>query len=157
MPERKPNQVARALAILGLLAAFGAVIVMVATSGGSDDGGNDDGDGDKRTKTGPTKKGESSIDRGVWVVGEGDTLVSISDETGIDLDELVALNPDIDPQALSPGQRISLREGAIDGDGSGADGDTTTNEDTITEGSGIGDDGPTGTGTTETSDSFSTN
>ena len=142
--------------MLGLLAAFGAVILMVATSGGSDDGGNGDGDGDKRTKTGPTKKGESSIDRGVWVVGEGDTLVSISEETGIDLDQLVELNPDIDPQALSPGQRISLREGAIE-DGSGSDGDTTTNGDTITEGSGIGDEGPTGTGTTETSDSFSTN
>ena len=29
---------------------------------------------------------------------EGDTLVSISEETGIDLDELVELNPDIDPR-----------------------------------------------------------
>ncbi|HEX2358318.1 MAG TPA: LysM domain-containing protein [Solirubrobacterales bacterium] len=157
MPERKPNQVARVLAVLGLLAAFGAVIVMVATSDGSDDGNGDDGDRDKNAKTGPTKKGERAIERGVWVVGDGDTLVSISEETGIDLDELVALNPEIDPQSLSPGQRISLREGAIDGDGSSADGGTTTNEDTITEGSGIGDEGPTGTGTTETSDSFSTN
>ena len=47
------------------------------------------------------------------MVDEGDTLVSISEETGIDLDELVELNPDIDPQALITGQRISLRAGEV--------------------------------------------
>lgn len=156
MPERKPNQIARVMAVLGLLVAFGAVVLIVSTTSESDDGGNDRTDAENASQTGPGKKGERALEEGVWVVGEGDTLVSISEVTGIDLDELVALNPDIDPQALSPGQRISLREGA-DEDGSGSGDDTTTSEDTITEGSGIGDEGPTGQDTTETSDSFSTN
>ena len=42
--------------------------------------------------------------------GARDTLVSISEATGIELDDLVALNPDIDPQALIAGQRVSLRQ-----------------------------------------------
>lgn len=84
------------------------------------------------------------------MVGEGDTLVSIAEETGIELDALLELNPDIDPQVLATGQRIALREG-LSGGGSGSDSGSTT----ITEGAGIGDGtgegdgGPTGTdGTT---------
>ena len=47
--------------------------------------------------------------RGVWVVREGDTLAQISEETGIDVDEILAMNPDLDPQVLIQGQRIALR------------------------------------------------
>jgi LysM repeat protein len=43
------------------------------------------------------------------VVREGDTLAQISEETGIDVDEILAMNPDLDPQVLIQGQRIALR------------------------------------------------
>lgn len=151
MPEKKPNQFARVVAVLGLIAASLAVGVTIATT--SSDGGGDGDDTKKADGKGATKKGERALERGVWVVGEGDTLVSISEATGIDLDDLVALNPEVDPQTLSPGQRISLREaaGGAEGDDSGSGQETV---DTITEGSGIGDEGPTGD-TTETSGDFS--
>lgn len=148
MPERKPNYVARVLAVLALVVAFVLVVLTLASSGGSDDGddGDNGGSGDDTTQSsGPTNKGERAIDAGVWIVGEGDTLVSISEETGIDLDELVSLNSDIDPQTLSPGQRISLREGGPDesGSGGGASSGVDSGGDA---GSGVGDAGPTGTG-----------
>lgn len=150
MPESKPNQFARAFAVLGLVTAFLVVAFTIATWGGDDEG---DGGGDSTEQDGPSKKGERALEAGVWVVGEGDTLVSISEATGVDLDELVELNPAIDPQALSPGQRIVLsEEGAEESGASGG----ITNDDVPTEGSGVGDDGPTGTNTTDTSDSFST-
>jgi LysM repeat protein len=39
----------------------------------------------------------------------GDTPSTIAEKTGVPLDQLEELNPDIDPQQLSPGQRLRLR------------------------------------------------
>lgn len=102
---------ARVLAVFALIAAAILVVATVMTSDGSD------GDEDSRMradKSGTTRAGERALNKGVWVVEDGDTLVSISEATGIELDDLVALNPDIDPQALIAGQRVSLR--SDDGD-----------------------------------------
>ena len=111
---------ARVLAVFALIAA---VILVVATVMTSDDGS--DGDEDSRMtadKSGTTRAGERALNKGVWVVEDGDTLVSISEATGIELDDLVALNPDIDPQALIAGQRVSLRQsGTVTGTGDPAD------------------------------------
>ena len=123
MSQGKPNYVARAVAVLALFAAFVAVIATIVTNGGDDDNGDSETTAEQ---TGITKKGEKAVEEGVWVVEEGDTLVAIAKVTGIDLDELVALNSDIDPQALITGQRISLRPGQA----GGGDDDSTTTETT---------------------------
>ena len=136
MPERKPNQFARVFAVLTLILAAAVVVFTIATTDNSSDS---DGDGDEvngdRNAGEPTGKGERAIEEGVWIVREGDTLVSISEATAIDLDLLVELNPDLDPQTLSTGQRIALREGLTEGGSTSSSSDG----DTITEGSGIGD------------------
>jgi hypothetical protein len=109
MPERKTNQMARILAVLGLVAVFMLVVVVIASSGGdSDDGGGNDNTTQVDSK-GPTAKGRKAVEEGVWIVREGDTLTQISEQTGIEIDDLVDLNPDADPQALISGQRIALR------------------------------------------------
>lgn len=126
MTERRPNQIARVLAVLALLAAFALVVATIATSGG---GGGEESRGDAEATaagSGPTREGRKALQEGVWVVREGDTLVAISEATGIDLDELVELNPDIDPQTLSSGQRISLRAGTAGGGGEATSTTTTT-------------------------------
>ena len=102
MPDSKPNQIARLIAVLALGAALFVIVVMIASSGG-DDGGDGDGKG---SRTSPEI--QRALERGVYVVRPGDTLVSISEQTGIAVDELVELNPDLDPQALISGQRIRL-------------------------------------------------
>jgi LysM repeat protein len=103
MPDRKPNQIARLIAVLALGTALVLVIVMIASSGFGGEDGEEDGKG---TRT--SAETERALERGVYVVRPGDTLVSISEQTGISVDELVELNPDIDPQALISGQRIRL-------------------------------------------------
>lgn len=142
-PERKPNQFARFAAISALALAFLVVVISIGSSGGGSDG--DDGDDDnEQTQTGaPTREGERALERGVWIVGEGDSLTSISEDTGIDLDVLLELNSDVDPQRLGQGQRIALDQGSND---SGTDEESSssstsddTDGDTINEGSGIGD------------------
>ncbi len=139
MPERKPNQFARVFAVLTLILAAAVVVFTIATTDNSSDS---DGDGDEvngdKNAGGPTAKGERAIEEGVWIVREGDTLVSISEATAIDLDVLVELNPDLDPQTLSTGQRIALRAGLTEG-GSTPSSSSDDDGDTITEGSGVGD------------------
>jgi LysM repeat protein len=107
MPDYKPNQFVRAFAVLALVVAFIAVVVVVVTSDGGSNGGESGG---AQTKSeGPNKRGRAAVERGVWIVRSGDTLGKISEETGVDIDTMIQLNPDLDPQALLEGQRITLR------------------------------------------------
>ena len=107
MPDYKPNQFVRAFAVLALAAALVAIVAVIATSGGDSDGGNDNG---SQVKTeGPSREGRQALDRGVWIVRPGDTLGHISEATGIDIDTITQLNPDLDPQTLPEGERIRLR------------------------------------------------
>jgi LysM repeat protein len=107
MPDYKPNQIIRVVAVVALIAAFVLVVVVVATSDGGSGGG---GSGGSQAKSnGPTKRGRAAISRGKWIVRPGDTLGLISQQTGIDVDTIIQLNPNLDPQALLEGQRIALR------------------------------------------------
>ena len=107
MPDHKPNRLVRAFAVTALIAALIAVVaVVIASSGGS---GGGDGNGAQVKSNGLSKRGRAALDRGVWIVRSGDTLARISEETGVEIDTLIQLNPDLDPQALLEGQRIALR------------------------------------------------
>jgi LysM repeat protein len=44
-----------------------------------------------------------------YTVKPGDTPSAIADKTGVPLEQILQLNPDLDPQALNPGERIRLR------------------------------------------------
>ena len=107
MPDFKPNQFVRVFAVLALIAAFALVVVVIASSnGGSGDGGSG---GSQVKSNGPTKRGRAAISRGAWIVRAGDTLGGISQQTGIAVDTIIQLNPNLDPQVLLEGQRIALR------------------------------------------------
>jgi LysM repeat protein len=44
-----------------------------------------------------------------YTVKPGDTPSGIAEKTGVSVDKLIELNPDLDPQALAPGDRLKLR------------------------------------------------
>jgi LysM repeat protein len=104
MPDYRPNQIVRMIAVFALIAALVLVVVVIATTSGSS-GGSDSGP----KKTTVTKAGRQAVHRGVWIVHSGDTLGAISLKTGVDQATLEQLNPNLDPQALLEGQRIALR------------------------------------------------
>lgn len=89
-----------------------ALAALIVVSGSSvdegDGGGNPAGissgatDVSDAEATGPSGKKR-------YTVKPGDTLIAISEQTGVPVEQLQALNPDIDPQALSSGQRLKLR------------------------------------------------
>jgi hypothetical protein len=105
MPDYKPNQIVRVLAVIALIAAFVVVVAVVATSGG----GSGSGGGGSAQKPKVSKAGQRAVSKGAWIVRSGDTLGAISVKTGIDQTTLQTLNPNLDPQALREGQRIALR------------------------------------------------
>lgn len=91
---------ARLLAPIAVI-ALGAVVlaVLAASLGGTD---SDDGKGGGKAKTERT-------DEKFYTVEPGDSLTSISNKTGVGVNKLSQLNPELDPQALISGQRVKLR------------------------------------------------
>ena len=55
-----------------------------------------------------TTAGTTTSKRKIYRVKAGDTLESIAAKFDTTVDDLLALNPDVDPLALSPGQKIRV-------------------------------------------------
>jgi LysM repeat protein len=101
----------RLLAALALVAAVVAVVVVVTNSIDGKDGG-----GKKKEKredaeiAGCEPEFENAKEAGFYIVQQDDLLSLIAQRTCVEDEELTRLNPDVDPQALAPGQCISLEE-----------------------------------------------
>lgn len=100
------NVIARLLAVLALGAAVVAVFVVV---GSATEDGNGKTDTPRKAASGK-KQGKKNRNRPkTYEVKEGDNLSMIADRTGVPIDEIEELNPDLDPQALTIGQKLKLR------------------------------------------------
>lgn len=103
---RRNSISARVAAVAAL--AIAAIVVVVAL--GSSFGG---GDSEPETGSGVTTPsnagGGAAQGPATYEVEEGDTLTAIAAETGVSVARIEALNPGLDPQALSPGQELRLR------------------------------------------------
>jgi LysM repeat protein len=94
---------ARLLAPIAVIALAAVVIAVLAGSlGGTDSDGGKGGKGGGKAKTERT-------DEKFYTVEPGDSLTSISNKTGVGVNKLSQLNPELDPQALISGQRVKLR------------------------------------------------
>lgn len=97
---------ARGLALLALAAAVIALVVVIGGSVGSGGGG----DGERRGERRERERREQAQPQGeTYVVQPGDSLSGIADQANVQEEELLRLNPDVDPQALQPGQTLRLR------------------------------------------------
>jgi LysM repeat protein len=114
MSTRSSSISARVLAPAALVASALAVLVVIAASIGGGDGSNaGGGDSDPPTAvqqpTGqPTTAAPPQPE--TYTIEAGDTLGAIAEETGVPVDTLQEINPELDPQALIAGQQIKLRE-----------------------------------------------
>jgi LysM repeat protein len=107
METPKQSSNARLAAILALAAAFVVLMVLIVSSlsgGGSEQTANPGGQ-----NQGSSKQAKQA-QRKIYVVKPGDCCLSqIAQKTGIDVDVLVQLNPNLDPQAIHSGDRVKLR------------------------------------------------
>jgi LysM repeat protein len=110
MAGRSP---ARFIAPLALVAVAIALFMVVSSSLNDSGGNNAPGQtSGNQPSASPTAEGSKPERKGPrrYRVKDGDTPTSIADKTGVPLEEILRLNPDLDPQTLAPGQRIKLRE-----------------------------------------------
>ena len=112
MDIRQPSP-ARILAPLALIVFAIALLIILASAGG---GGHSSSSSaprgaerrDLQLRQQRSAPAPARPLRSVYVVKTGDTLAGISQRTGVPLERLQALNPNLDPQALVSGQRIKL-------------------------------------------------
>lgn len=109
--QRTRKVITRLLAVLAVVAAFIAIYLVV--SGASTDDGNRSKNTPakhhRKAKNKKTSKGGGGPGKATYVVEDGDTLINIAAKTGVSVHVLQTLNPSVDPQILSPGQRLKLR------------------------------------------------
>jgi LysM repeat protein len=112
MPERtRRTRLARLFAPLALLLCTGALVVVISSSNVIGDG-NGGGEQTSERTTATSQKREQRgrrTNRAHYTVKSGDTLGAIAERTGVPIERIQQLNPDLDPQALVAGQRIKLR------------------------------------------------
>lgn len=109
---------ARLLAPLALVVCLIAVFVVL--SGGGEKASTSSGAKDSQTSSQGSSSGEDSADastesgstgpvRSTYRVKPGDSFAAIAEKTGVEVDTLAELNPDVDPRALQPGQKLKLK------------------------------------------------
>lgn len=112
MPSQRARSPARLLAPAALaIIALAVVLIVLGSAGGDGDSGRP-----AKTAEGPAattnaaSPRERRRSRSTYTVKKGDTLGAIAEKTGIEVERLQELNPQLDPQALVAGQKIKLRE-----------------------------------------------
>jgi LysM repeat protein len=107
MAGRSP---ARFLAPLALVAFALALIIVVSNTTG-DGGGETGATGTSApAEATPTPKAEKKRKpRKTYTIKAGDTPSGIAVKVDVPLDQILELNPDLDPQTLRPGTKIKLR------------------------------------------------
>jgi LysM repeat protein len=111
MPDAAHNP-ARLLAPVALAVFAVAFFWVILTSNAGDDGSSNGSAATEQTTGGsstatPRRRGPQ---RRSYTVKTGDTLGAIAEKTGVPVETLQELNPELDPQALVSGQKIKLRE-----------------------------------------------
>lgn len=103
--EKRTSALARIFAALALAGAVVAVVLVLSAGTGNDDSGNGKHRSDQTAKheSKPRTKAKT------YVVKSGDTLTAISHKTGVPVSEILALNPEVDPQILIAGETLKLR------------------------------------------------
>ena len=96
---RRPGRLLARLFVPLILLAVGAVIVIIVRSP------------PQFLRAAPTQQSHRAPARRLppyWTVRPGDSLGLISAKTGLSIDLLQAYNPNVNPNALTPGQRLNL-------------------------------------------------
>jgi LysM repeat protein len=107
MAGRSP---ARFLAPIALVAFALALFIVVSNTTG--DGGGETGARDSGAPAEATPSPKAERKRRTpktYTIKSGDTPSGIAVKVDVPLDQILELNPDLDPQTLTPGTKIKLR------------------------------------------------
>ena len=102
--EKRSSAPARIAAALALVAAV-LVCVVVASAALNSDSSSDH----HRSQHHAQKQKKPRTKAKTYTVESGDTLTAIAHKTGVPVAEILALNPEVDPQILIAGQTLKLK------------------------------------------------
>ena len=102
--EKRSSAATRLVAALALVLAVVVLVGVVATAM---DGGSSSSD--KRSSQPAQKQKKHRTKAKTYTVESGDTLTAIAHKTGVPVAEILALNPEVDPQILIAGQTLKLK------------------------------------------------
>ncbi len=102
--EKRTSAAARLVAALALIGAVLVVVVVVSAAMNEDSSPRE-----QRTERPAKKQKQQRTKEKTYTVQTGDTLTSIAHKTGVPVAEILALNPEVDPQILIAGQTLQLR------------------------------------------------
>jgi LysM repeat protein len=102
--EKRSSAAARIAAALALVVAVFAVVAVLSATMSSDSSPPQ-----HHGKSHPQKEKKQQPTAKAYTVESGDTLTAIAHKTGVPVAEILALNPEVDPQILIAGQTLKLR------------------------------------------------
>ena len=108
MARRSPARFLAPLALVGVIVALVMVVNGASVDGGSGNSGSEPAS--TVTATATPKKAKARKGRRTYTVKPGDTPSSIAEKTNVPLSQIQELNPDLDDQTLTVGQKIKLRQ-----------------------------------------------
>jgi LysM repeat protein len=103
--EKRTSAATRLVAALAILVAVLVVVVVVSAAMSGDDSGPTRQKGTPQAQ----KEKKPRTKAKTYTVESGDTLTAIAHKTGVPVAEILALNPEVDPQILIAGQTLQLR------------------------------------------------
>ncbi len=102
--EKRTSAAARIAAAIALVVAVLVVVGVISTAmNGSSSSSKHHKDHSTQKQSKPRTKAKT------YTVESGDTLTAIAHKTGVPVAEILALNPEVDPQILIAGQTLKLR------------------------------------------------
>jgi LysM repeat protein len=105
MARRSPARLLAPLALVGFVIAL-----LVVVNGAGDGSSRTSGSKPAASATAtPTRKQKARKRRTRYVVKAGDTPSGIAEKTGVPLSQIIQLNPKLDDQTLTVGDKIKLR------------------------------------------------
>jgi LysM repeat protein len=103
--EKRTSAAPRIAAAIALVVAVLVVVVVVSTAMDGDSSSSR-----QRDSSQPAQKDKKPRTKAeAYTVESGDTLTAIAHKTGVPVAEILALNPEVDPQILIAGQTLKLR------------------------------------------------
>ena len=102
--EKRSRAATRIVAALALIAAVLVCIAVITTAM------DDSSSSSQQHKGHPAQKQKKPRTKAkTYTVESGDTLTAIAHKTGVPVAEILALNPEVDPQILIAGQTLQLK------------------------------------------------
>lgn len=104
MEERRTSAAARIAAVIALIGAVIVIVIVISTAGTGSSSNSS-----HQTKHHAQKQTQHRTKAKTYTVQSGDTLTAIAHKTGVPVAEILALNPEVDPQILIAGQTLKLK------------------------------------------------